>query len=310
MHFAGRVFEVQLKKQLFVLILFVFLLPASARSQEYFSPKNILKFADYLYEQEDYLRAAAEYQRYLTTVSPKDSVLYTLGLSYEKAKKFSAAEAAFSQIGVHFPGSTLFSRAMLQTGFLWVLQNDTLKIRSFQVERLLSVQPLTTRQALQTVFGVPFLVNGRFGEARAYFRQLNRPDFSKKELPFVQAFEKLAVSGQKIGRKEPVLAGALSALLPGLGRLYTGRVGDGLYSMFFIGISGYSAYRGFARSGVRSGRGWILGSLTTALYLGNVYGSYLSAKIVNQKREHDFRTQVVLQLDWWHAAHHLGEFIR
>lgn len=299
-----------MKKQLFFLILFILLLPISAKPQEYFSPRNILKFADYLYRQHDYLRAAAEYQRYLTMISPNDSVFYALGLSYEKARKLSAAEAAFAQIPAGFKRSLLLPKAVLQMSFLWVVQNDTAKISAFERLQHPGFRPKLVHQALQPLFGVPLLLNGEIPRAKVYFRKLNRPDFSKAELPFVKAFEKLAVSGEKIKRKKPILAGAFSAILPGLGRFYVGRPGDGLYSMVFIGISGYSAYRGFARHGVRSGRGWILGGLTTALYLGNVYGSYLSAKIVNEKREHEFRTQVVLQLDLWHSAHHLGEFIR
>jgi len=299
-----------MKNRITFLLVHVFLIGSSAWGQEYFAPKNILKFADYLYQQHEYLRAAVEYQRYLTTIAPNDSILYALGLSYKRAKKWSSAEAAFQQIPARFRGSLLIPKAYLQTGFLWVVQDEAKKISSFQRSRLRTIRPQPVRQALQTLFGVPLLLHNRFSRAQTYYRELNRPDFSEKELPFVKAFQKLAISGTKITRKKPVLAGALSALVPGLGRFYVGRPGDGLYSLVFIGISGYSAYRGFSRYGLRSGRGWLLGGLTTALYLGNVYGSYLSAKIVNQKREHDFRTQVVLQLDLWQSAHHLDAFLR
>jgi len=301
---------VKLRKQISFLILFIFLLPISAKSQEYFSPTNILKFADYLYQQREYLRAAVEYQRYLTTIAPNDSVLYALGLSYKRAKKLSAAEAAFRQIPARFRGSLLIPKAYLQTGFLWVVREESGKISFFQQNRLQTIRPQSVRQALQTLFGVPLLLSNQFSQAQVYYKKLDHPDFSETERPFVKAFQKLAVSGAKIKRKKPILAGALSAVIPGLGRFYVGRPGDGLYSLVFIGISGYSAYRGFSRNGLRSGRGWVLGGLTTALYLGNVYGSYLSAKIVNQKRKNDFRTQVVLQLDLWQSAHHLDTFLR
>ena len=298
-----------MKKQVLILLLFGFLFPVSAKSQDYFSPRNMLKFADYLYRQQEYLRAAVEYQRYLTTVAPQDSVFYALGLAYKKARKLSAAEQAFRQIPVRFRGSSLVPRAYLQTGFLWVVQDDTAKIARFRQTRLTALKPPNTKEALQTIFGVPLLLHGKFSRAQSYFKQFDRPDFSATDLPFVKTFEKLATSGQKIRRKNPITAAALSAIVPGLGRLYVGRPGDGLYSFVFIGISGFSAYRGFARQGLHSGRGWVLGGLTAALYLGNVYGSYLSAKIVNQKREHDFRTQVVLQLDLWHSTHRLDAFL-
>ena len=48
-------------KKLIVIMLLVF--PSLGLNM--FSPKNILNFADFLYEQKDYLRASGEYLRYL-----------------------------------------------------------------------------------------------------------------------------------------------------------------------------------------------------------------------------------------------------
>lgn len=293
-----------------VSILLVLILTIPAGAQDYFAPHNILKFADYLYRQGDYSRSAAEYQRYLITVGADDSVFYSAALAYKKARNLTAAETYFSEIPREFRGSPLLSRAYLQMGFLWVVQDARHRIAFFRKVRLAELNPVSTRQALQTIFGVPFLIHYQFARANTYYRLLNTPGFSPQEIPFVRKFKTLAAEGAKIKKKNPWTAGFLSAIVPGLGRFYAGRPGDGLYSMLFIGLSGFSAYRGFSRQGIHSGRGWILGGLTSALYLGNVYGSYLSAKIMNQKRRDDFRTQVILQLDLWHSAHRLDDPVR
>ena len=57
------------QKLKFALIFFLsplFLSVVSAETPpDYYSPENVRKFADFLYEQGDYLRAIGEYQRYL-----------------------------------------------------------------------------------------------------------------------------------------------------------------------------------------------------------------------------------------------------
>ena len=68
----------------------------SEESFEYYSPENVLKFADFLYEQEDYLRAASEYQRYLF-YQPKDSekIRFRIALCYRLAGKTEQAIRTF-----------------------------------------------------------------------------------------------------------------------------------------------------------------------------------------------------------------------
>jgi TM2 domain-containing membrane protein YozV len=84
-------------------------------------------------------------------------------------------------------------------------------------------------------------------------------------------------------RKSPLLAGALSAVVPGLGRVYLGRWPDGLLSFLLIGTTGTLAAQGFYEEGRGSVRGWILGGVAALLYAGNVYGSAVGAVV--QRRE-------------------------
>ena len=85
--------------------------------------------------------------------------------------------------------------------------------------------------------------------------------------------------------KSPLLAGVLSAVLPGAGRLYTGNYGDAFSSLLLTGIFGYLAYENFSDGYIRSGV--IFSAITAFFYGGNVYGSVVSAKIFNQtEREH------------------------
>jgi TM2 domain-containing membrane protein YozV len=86
-------------------------------------------------------------------------------------------------------------------------------------------------------------------------------------------------------RKSPLLAGALSAVVPGLGRVYLGRWPDGLLSFLLVGTTGALAAQGFYDEGRGSVRGWILGGVAALLYAGNVYGSAIGALVQRRDAE-------------------------
>lgn len=85
------------------------------------------------------------------------------------------------------------------------------------------------------------------------------------------------------GSKSAWLAGGLSAVVPGLGRVYTGRYGDAGFSFAVTAGSTALAAR-YARRGGTAGP-WGFGLSATGFYLANVYGSALSAR--SQGRAHD-----------------------
>jgi hypothetical protein len=90
---------------------------------------------------------------------------------------------------------------------------------------------------------------------------------------------------QTLPRKSPWLAGALSAVVPGLGRVYIGRWPDGLMSFLLVGLTAGLSAQGFYQDGRDSVRGWILGGIAALLYVGNVYGSAVGAIVQRRDAE-------------------------
>lgn len=93
-------------------------------------------------------------------------------------------------------------------------------------------------------------------------------------------------------RPSPWLAGTLSALVPGAGRLYLGHWQDGLVSLAMVGAPAYFAWDGFHSDGVDSVRGWLLGTVAGVLYLGNVYGSAVGAEVEARRVEQAWQAEV------------------
>jgi len=92
--------------------------------------------------------------------------------------------------------------------------------------------------------------------------------------------------------KSPGLALGMSALLPGSGKVYTGEWKDGLVSLLFVTGSVIQAIRGHQLYGERSAFFIAYTGLATTFYLGNLYGSFKSARKHNDKIRHQLHRRM------------------
>jgi TM2 domain-containing membrane protein YozV len=84
-------------------------------------------------------------------------------------------------------------------------------------------------------------------------------------------------------KKYPVIAGALSTIIPGTGKIYAGMTGQGIAAFVMVGMLGGITAETYIRSGPKNPQFIIMGSLFTVFYIGNIYGSVFSVKISNEK---------------------------
>ena len=87
--------------------------------------------------------------------------------------------------------------------------------------------------------------------------------------------------------KSPLLAGLMSAILPGSGRIYAGRVLDGIMGMWMMYLVGNSAYNAIKNE--RPIAGPLFGIAAGFVYLGEVYGGWRAAKNYQYSEENSFR---------------------
>jgi hypothetical protein len=87
-----------------------------------------------------------------------------------------------------------------------------------------------------------------------------------------------------VRRKNPGTAVALSVVIPGMGKIYSGDWKDGLMTLLFVGVNSWQAYRGFNKDGIKSISGWIFGTMAFGFYTANLFGSWKSAGDYNQKQ--------------------------
>jgi len=263
---------------------------------DYYKIENISSFADHLYEEEDYLRAASEYQRHLFLSSEKaDQIIYKIGLCYKYAGKSRKAIEWFGKITREYPKSNLLFSAYYQNGYSYLLMEQP-KSAIIKIKEGLDKAKGLDKKRFQHLIGLSYLKEKRWNEAYSLFDSLSTTENENLRESSLR-LKGYTEEGRTFSYKSPVLAGLLSAIVPGTGKMYCGRTKDGLYSLILIGTASWSAYNGFKKDGGDSLKGWIWGIWGGVLYAGNVYGSTIAARVYNQRIEDELFTKIQFEID-------------
>ena len=270
-------------KILFTLLLFFFY-TLSSKSIDYYSPENILKFADYLFNEKDYQRAVIEYERYISLADQaSEEILYKTGLCYRNSGDTYKAIRYFQKIEDQHPDTNLKPALYYQIAYCHIISgsyDESIKYLDENINKLKNPDEVTKLQILKTLC---YLKQKRWSSADKFLDSIhaNNDNFSY----ILQSLRKSAQEGIAIKRKSPILAGTLSFLIPGLGKVYCNQYGDGIFSFMLINATGFLAYDAFRENNIRSIKGWFFAGISAIFYAGNIYGSYISAKIYNNQME-------------------------
>jgi len=246
------------------------------------SPTNIRLFADYLYCEKDYLRAVFEYDRLIES-QINDTLMFKIGLSYSYMSDYLSAANKFDLTS---PSSALFNLSKLE----WLKAKFLLKdYQSFQLsyQNQFVSENRKYQNEGQKLFNFSYL-----------FTDETLP--SKEELlsPFEKT-EKMEVSNFYDWKVDPpykssTVAGIMSAIIPGSGKVYVGEVSDGVVAFLVTGILVFLAYDNFQAD--HTTRAWIFTGLAALFYSGNVYGSVAAAQVHNAKITFEFNESMNIYL--------------
>jgi tetratricopeptide (TPR) repeat protein len=232
-----------------------------AQINSYHTPENIKLFADYLFCQKDYIRAIEEFNK-LDSENFNDTVNLKLGYSFFQLKNYEKANYFFDRVTNNSSLKTLsLSYKALQ--FFFTKEIDSIRI-------------LYSKNSDLNIEGVWKLYNvGRvlFNSQNITEDEINK--FSHSERVFIQ---KLIQDKFNPDHKSPFFAASLS-IIPGLGKFYTGEYTDAVTSLLLTTLFSYIAYDNFSNS--HKFRGYFFAGISLGFYLGNIFGSFYSAKKYN-----------------------------
>jgi len=249
---------------------------------DFHSAKNIKLFADYLFCDKDYLRAIDEYEKYLSVVDD-DSLRFKIAIGFSL---MNDQKAAFQKLVLIKDTSPFYEQSKIERlKSLYLLKNDL----AFLVlaDSLIDSVSKYSKEAWQLRNAALLLAFKELPEKESFLLPFERDD--KKILSDLFDFKKNPTY------KNEFLAGILSGIIPGAGKIYTQNYGDGITAFLLTGLFTYLAYTNFEHD--HQARGWIFTTLGTGFYLGNIYGSVASAQIFNAKLNFEFSEGIKLFLE-------------
>jgi tetratricopeptide (TPR) repeat protein len=269
-----------------VLILIVLLLVGRSASAGETTAERMLSFADHLFASGDYYRAITEYERMLFFY-PDHRLARTAKLQvancYLRGVRLDQASERFRALTEGFPDDEVGRKALFLLGETEYQKRAY--SRAAEIFILYSEHYPRGEQAdaARIKTGWCFLRQGKWQQAMGEFQKLP-PDS-----PLHVQADGLAEASQRypeIPKKSPVLAGGLSALLPGAGQLYINRPGDALISFLLNGTFIWAAAEAFRND--NDVTGGILLFFEAGWYTGNIYNAVSGAHKFNRRSEQQF----------------------
>ncbi len=137
-------------------------------------------------------------------------------------------------------------------------------------------------------------LQGNWQLAREQLKKVN-PESAILRQP-VLVLEEIFEDHKNHRSKSPVLAGIMSGIIPGSGKIYAGKTGSGIASM--IGTIGFGliAWENYNKLGMANAKTIIFGSIFAMNYVSNIYGSVISVKIIENEYKNNLHQQILFQL--------------
>lgn len=240
--------------------------------------ENIIKFADYLFCEKDYLRSANEYST-IDEGLRDEKINFKIGLSLSTIGDYSPAKKIFGQIKASSPYNKSSRLELMKILFLEEKYSELREY--FRAERDLNVSMEDISE--KKLYSLSFLKDQQTIPSFEHFIK----SFDANEENEVETLYQLKLNPPN---KNPVIASMLSAVIPGAGKIYTGDIGDGIFAFLTTGVLSFLAYDNFKAD--HDFRGWLFSGLAAMFYSGNIYGSYASAQIFNAQIKYEFNLRL------------------
>jgi TM2 domain-containing membrane protein YozV len=270
----------------FALSLCGILFCANAAIAEELSAEKMMSFADSLFARGDYYRAITEYDRviFFYPEHPLSKIArFQIADSYFKGERLDQAIVQFRTLANDYPNDEMGIKALFRLGEVFYQKRDYKHATEVFI-KFVEVYPKDIRAgAARLKLGWSYLQQGNWTQAEEEFHKL------PVESPLRKQAEGLAEQAKHypdIPKKSPVLAGGLSAILPGAGQLYIEKPSDAVISFLLNGAFIWATVESFRHN--NNATGGILLFFETGWYMGNIYNAVNGAHKYNQRSERKF----------------------
>jgi hypothetical protein len=277
-------------KILLVTALVCFAFVASAQYSTY-SFDHDLAFAGYLHARKassDAVLVLTSQDRKLLMQHQRDTLDFTLGKIYYSMQDLDASSRAFSLVSDE---ASTYAESQF---FAALAQVHTADYPA--ANKMLSQEWSDSLHRALAAFersGIA-LLNRDFNLYNQLQHNLTYPYYaiSEQQLRFKTYHQDLL----RAEKKSPWVAGIMSAVIPGSGKVYAGKWTQGLMSFATVSLIGLQAAEGYIKGGANDWRFITFGSLFTIFYTANIWGSTLAVRMHQQEQFRSIDQQILFDL--------------
>ncbi len=244
---------------------------------------RLFAFAGALMEEADYYRAITEYKRFLSYFPVDDRVplcRLNIAVAYRKGGKSDLAVGAFRDVVQRYPGADVAERAAYEIGMTQFQSGLYQSAADTFAAFLAAYGGSVRRDGARLHQGWSLVHLWQLEQAADAFEAVSAGSLHR---PFAQALAGELRANVKIPRKSPFLAGALSAVIPGTGQIYTQRFTEGVTSFILNGTFIWAIVELFGHGNEVAGV--LLGFFESGWYSGGIYGAVNDAHKFNRRAQ-------------------------
>lgn len=245
--------------------------------------EKMMSFADHLFAEGDYYRAITEYERVIFFYPDQPqakTARFQIAYSYFKGEKFNLAIEKFRVLAQDYPEEELGRRSLFLVGEAYYQKHDYAEAAETFTRFIDSYPGAPAVDEARMKLGWSYLRQGNWQEAAEEFQKVPAGSGLR---PQAEELAAAARSYPDIPKKSPALAGGLSAVLPGAGQLYVGRLNDAAASFLLNGAFIWATAESFRHHNTATGG--ILLFFESGWYVGNIYNAVSSAHKYNRRSE-------------------------
>lgn len=252
-------------------------------------------YAVHLMEKGDYERAIGEFER-LVYFFPGDEKIpearYRIGLCYFKNGEYERARKAAHELYGDHPESIIGGKALLLIAESYYVQDVLSEANHYYVLVLEHFGDSDLRDRALYRLGWSRMRTDQWREASRTFKGVEK---ESPLFPSAKDLSERSLEGEALPYKDPVTAGVMAGVLPGLGHLYCGRPKDGAVSFLLNGLFVWAAYEAFEED--HAVLGGILSFMELGWYSGNIYSAVNCAHKHNRAVRDTYRKNLMDRFD-------------
>ena len=252
-------------------------------------------FAQSYMEKGEYGRAINEFERFIYFF-PKDRRVsqahHLIGVCYLKGGRYKDARKVFLRTVGDDPDSLFAGKALFLIGESYYEQGASDEAKYYFGQVLERYPYRQLENAARYRLGWTRIQEGKWREASEDFKKVEKGSLLYDSAKSLSA---ASLKGELLPYKDPVYAGVMAGILPGLGHVYVSRYKDAIVAFLLNGLFIWATIESFNQG--HNVLGGILAFFEVGWYVGNIYSAVNVTHKWNRKVRDDFRKGLIDRLD-------------